>query len=110
MEAYQVLNNFDDFGTVHTGMANKIPKGQELDRSKIDNSLDFPDDSIDDTTLHIDRLPSVMPVSFENNLSTIKFCSERDIDEMYEYSNLMGYWADVEAFNYHGKKCCQVQR
>eukprot|EP00957_Ditylum_brightwellii_P049287 3740094-Ditylum_brightwellii.AAC.1 len=79
MEAYQAFNNFDEFGSIHTDMADKIPKGQELD-----------------------RLPLAMPVSFENNLSTTKFHSEGD--EMYQYSNLMGYWADVVAFNYHAKK------
>eukprot|EP00957_Ditylum_brightwellii_P165847 12626993-Ditylum_brightwellii.AAC.1 len=52
-EACQVLNNFNEFGNVHTDMANKIPKGQELDRSKINSSLDLPEDGIDNTTLHI---------------------------------------------------------
>eukprot|EP00957_Ditylum_brightwellii_P108575 8281037-Ditylum_brightwellii.AAC.1 len=78
MEAHQVFNNFDEFGNVHTNMVDTIPKGQELDRSKIDSCLDLPEDGIDDTTLHIVRLPSAMHISFEKNLSTTKFCSERD--------------------------------
>eukprot|EP00957_Ditylum_brightwellii_P148058 11272986-Ditylum_brightwellii.AAC.1 len=81
MEAYQVFNNFDEFGNVHTDMVDKIPKGQELDRSKIDSGLDLPEDGIDNTTLYFVKLPSVMPVHFENNLFTTKFCSKRDVDK-----------------------------
>eukprot|EP00957_Ditylum_brightwellii_P070209 5333752-Ditylum_brightwellii.AAC.1 len=104
MKAYQVFNNFEEFTFIHKDMTEKVIKGIEIDMSKDGNSFDVPKTNDKDMNLHIVHIASVMPVLFENNLTIAGLKSSKDIEAMYEFSVLMGFWTKVIGFNYHADK------